>query len=203
MRRHPAVPPPGSTTTAWPTVNNRASRLAPQNRGRWDEADAEVLREGRTVVRPQRVPAARRGGRCGSRGPGQQLAGFCWTRVHAEHDPPLGEIYVIAVDPDFKGRGLGRAVWCSAGPGPPGGRSGSRWACCTWTPATVRRQSSCTSTWASTSTTSTGPTWATSSPSAGPQCGPPEYPDRPPRADRERARSLRPLHRPVGQPPGR
>ena len=36
------------------------------------------------------------------------LAGFCWTKIHPERDPPLGEIYVIAVDPDFAGRGLGR-----------------------------------------------------------------------------------------------
>ena len=36
-----------------------------------------------------------------------RLAGFCWTKIHAEHSPPLGEIYVIAVDPDFGGRGLG------------------------------------------------------------------------------------------------
>jgi len=39
-----------------------------------------------------------------------QLLGFCWTKIHAELDPPSGEIYVIAVDPDGQGRGLGRAL---------------------------------------------------------------------------------------------
>jgi len=49
-----------------------------------------------------------------------RLAGFCWTKIHNYHDPALGEIYVIAVDPDFSGRGLGRAMtlagleWLSA-----------------------------------------------------------------------------------------
>lgn len=41
-----------------------------------------------------------------------RLAGFNWLKVHrpeegSPFDPPMGEIYVIAVDPDFHGRGLG------------------------------------------------------------------------------------------------
>ena len=36
-----------------------------------------------------------------------QLAGFCWTRVHHDEDPSVGEIYAIAIDPAFHGQGLG------------------------------------------------------------------------------------------------
>lgn len=42
-----------------------------------------------------------------------RMAGFCWTKVHEASpngDGRLGEIYVIAVHPDFHGRGLGRQL---------------------------------------------------------------------------------------------
>ena len=50
-----------------------------------------------------------------------RVAGFCWTKVHHEghdmtdpdHRGDLGEIYVIAVDPDFHGQGLGSEMTLS------------------------------------------------------------------------------------------
>lgn len=41
-----------------------------------------------------------------------RIAGFCWTKIHpvgktVPTDVAMGEIYVICVDPDFQGRGLG------------------------------------------------------------------------------------------------
>ena len=41
---------------------------------------------------------------------GAVLAGFCWTKIHQGGGTPVGEIYVVAVGPDFSGRGLGRQL---------------------------------------------------------------------------------------------
>ncbi len=81
-------------------VNNRAFHWHPEQSG----LTAAAVR--RTMTEPWFNPEGLRllddseGG----------LIGFCWTKIHRDTNPELGEIYVIAVDPDCQGRGLGRPM---------------------------------------------------------------------------------------------
>ena len=44
---------------------------------------------------------------------GEELVGFHWTKIHGDGEhahEPLGEVYVVGVDPSEQGTGLGRAL---------------------------------------------------------------------------------------------
>jgi mycothiol synthase len=93
----------GRDEPAWLRVNNRAFVDDPDQRG-WTE-DTLAARTAEPWFDPDGFLLAWRD---------DDLAGFCWTRLHPPTPPdepePLGEIYVIGVDPDSRGIGLGRAL---------------------------------------------------------------------------------------------
>jgi len=90
---------PGSDEAAWLTTNNRAFATHPEQ-GHWD-LDTLLEREREEWFDPAGFLVLEAEGR---------MAGSCWTKIHARTTPPMGEIYVIGVDPDFHGRGWGRAL---------------------------------------------------------------------------------------------
>jgi mycothiol synthase len=90
---------PGLDEQSWLEVNNAAFHWHPEQGG-WDLTTlGQRMRE--TWFDPDGFLLHDRDGR---------LAAFCWTKIHHEVAPAVGEIYVIAVHPDFHGLGLGRAL---------------------------------------------------------------------------------------------
>ncbi len=87
---------PGDDDETWIEVNNRAF-ASHGEQGGWDLATLHQ-RMAEPWFDPEGFLVHEIDGR---------MAGFCWTKLHHEVDPVEGEIYVIAVDPDFHGRGLG------------------------------------------------------------------------------------------------
>lgn len=89
---------PGDDEEDWLGVNNRAFGWHPEQ-GAWDRETLD-RREGEPWFDPEGFLVHEVDG---------SIAGTCWTKVH-DDDPPIGEIYVISVDPEYQGRGLGREL---------------------------------------------------------------------------------------------
>jgi mycothiol synthase len=98
---------PGRDEAAWLRVNARAFASHPEQ-GSWTAEDLQ-LREKEPWFDPAGFLLAWRG----DPDDGGVLLGSHWTKVHPAGDvgdEPVGEVYVLGIDPDAQGMSLGRAL---------------------------------------------------------------------------------------------
>lgn len=101
----------GLDNDSWISVNNRAFAGHP-DQSNWSSLDLEI-RSKESWFDPKGFLITEVDG---------EIAGFCWTKIHGghthrhndhdeEHDhDPIGEIYIMGVEPKFQGRGIGKAI---------------------------------------------------------------------------------------------
>ncbi|MCP3799139.1 mycothiol synthase [Allokutzneria sp. A3M-2-11 16] len=94
---------PGEDEAAMVAVNNRAFSWHPEQGG-WTEADVRT-REAKKWFDANGFFLAERDG---------EVVGFHWTKVHpaspSTGGEPIGEVYVVGIDPDAQGGGLGSVL---------------------------------------------------------------------------------------------
>lgn len=96
---------PEISSEAWLDLNNKIFKVHP-DQGNWALADLENrMRE--PWFDPEGFFL------CIDKG---LIVGFCWTKIHNDfvNQEPFGELYVIGVDPERSGQGIGKAV-CTQG----------------------------------------------------------------------------------------
>ena len=97
VRIRPFVP--GQDDTAWLAVNARAFAAHPEQ-GRWHQHDLDQRLRADWFDPAGFLLAVS----------GERILGYHWTKVHTEYQPPLGEVYVLGIDPDAQGIRLGSAL---------------------------------------------------------------------------------------------
>ena len=96
---------PAADKERWLALNNKIFTNHP-DQGNWALADLEN-RMAENWFDPEGFFLAVKG---------NEIVGFVWTKIHQDlvNQDPVGELYVVGVDPDHAHQGIGRAVSVAA-----------------------------------------------------------------------------------------